>query len=197
MSDTCDLCGQPLTDDIPTVRLVHPWALACATHPIPDGRRPSPRKIMHTVPTDAHGPQTSAVEALIERAGKLTPSELAALAATWTDAWSAKDATSDAWCAAWDTVDAARDAMSAAGYAARDAVAAARSAAGYAAWTARATLGDGWCGRDAAMAATGDAALALATRSELARKHYLTLTGPWGEIVGPVHPDDDAQEAAR
>lgn len=49
--------------------------------------------------------------------------------------------------------------------------------------------------RDAARAAAGDAATALAVRDligqhGLTREHYDTLTRPWRETVGPVHPDD-------
>jgi hypothetical protein len=40
------------------------------------------------------------------------------------------------------------------------------------------------------MAATGDAALALATRSELAPEYYDVLTGPWAQVIGRVHPND-------
>ena len=38
--------------------------------------------------------------------------------------------------------------------------------------------------------AVEDAALALLVRDLLAPEHYRTLTAPWAQVVGPVHPDD-------
>jgi hypothetical protein len=122
-------------------------------------------------------PDQSPIEALIERAGKLTLGELTALAATW----HASDATLDAWAAARAALgDAWDDAMDATCAAARDAAWAAGDArASRAAWDARAA-GD----------AAGDAAFALALRGKLAQKHYDVLTGPWARVIGRVHPDD-------
>jgi hypothetical protein len=119
----------------------------------------------------------SPIEALIERAGKLTLGELTALAATW----HASDATLDAWAASRAALGAAwDDAMDATCAAARDAAWAAGDArASRAAWDARAAGDAAW-----------DAALALALRGKLARKHYDALTRAWALVVGPVHPDD-------
>ena len=120
----------------------------------------------------ALGPQGEHVAALIERTRLLTDAEVEGLRAAW-DA--ARDA---AWDAAWD---AARDAAwDAALDAARDA---AWDAAWGAAWNAA------W---DAArgVLAVEDAILALLVRDLLAPVHYRTLTAPWAQVVGPVHPDD-------
>jgi hypothetical protein len=119
-------------------------------------------------------PDQSPIEALIERAGRLTLSELAALAASW-DAWAAVgDA---AWGDSWAAVgDAAWASAWTAGDAAGDAAGAAAMAAGAATWSAT-------------MAARA-AAFALALRDWLTQEHYRALTGPWARVVGRVHPDD-------
>jgi hypothetical protein len=64
--------------------------------------------------------------------------------------------------------------LHAAWYAAR---AAARAAARYAAW-------------DAAGDAAGYAAWSLVARDLISTDAYDTLTRPWGEVIGPIHPDD-------
>ena len=74
-----------------------------------------------------------------------------------------------AWDAAWD---------------------AARAAAWDAAWDAARAAA-----RDAARAAARDAAWGLVVRDLIGthgftQEHYDTLTRPWREIVGPLHPDD-------
>ncbi len=133
------------------------------------------------------GPQGEQVAALIERSKTLTSEEArrldeyrAARDAVW-DA--ARDA---AWGAAWDAVwgavwDAARDAVWGA---ARDAVrSAARVAARSAAWDAA------WC-------AAWYAAVALVVRDLIGtdgpwtQAAYDLLTGPWRQVIGPIHPDD-------
>jgi len=50
-------------------------------------------------------------------------------------------------------------------------------AAWYAAW-------------DAAWYAAGDAARSLVARDLISTDAYDTLTRPWGEVIGPIHPDD-------
>ena len=78
-----------------------------------------------------------------------------------------------AWDAAWYAArNAARDA---ARYAAGD-------AAGYAAGNAA---------RDAARNAARNAAGSLVARDLISTDAYDTLTRPWGEVIGPIHPDDD------
>jgi hypothetical protein len=129
---------------------------------------------------DAHGPQTSAIEALIERARRLTGGELTALAAAWDVA--ARDAAVAARIVAWAAarMNASRhawDAVIAARHAAMTAVRVAARDARYAAW---ATAGD----------AAGAAALALAVRDLIPDDAYRTLTGPWAEVIGPAHPND-------
>jgi hypothetical protein len=118
-------------------------------------------------------PDQSPIEALIERAGRLTLSELTTLAAAWSAAGAS---VGDAACAAWAAGDAAG---AAAGDAAWDAV--------MASWAATWSVGDvSWA---AAMAARA-AALATALRDQLTQEHYRALTGPWARVIGRVHPDD-------
>ena len=117
---------------------------------------------------DAHlalGPQGEHVAALIERCRSLTGDDLDRLYAAWAAAWGA------AWGdAAWDAaLDAAR--------------VAALDAALDAAW-------------DFAWVAARDAALGLLCR-DLIGQHpgwdqdaYDLLTGPWRDVIGPIHPDD-------
>jgi hypothetical protein len=110
------------------------------------------------------GPQWEAIVALVRRAARLTEGEAVALDAAWyATGYAARDA---AWYAT--------------GYAARDA---ARDAA----WRAA-----GAAARDAAWRA----AWALAVRELIGQggftaDHYRTLTGPWAQVIGPVHPDDE------
>lgn len=119
----------------------------------------------------ALGPQGEQVATLIDRAGKLTVDEAEKLAAAREAAWVAVrvavwDAARDAaWVAAWD---AARDA--------------AREAAWVAAWATA---------RDAVRAAARDAAVALVVRDLISKEHYDLLTGPWAQVIGPAHPDDE------
>ncbi len=68
--------------------------------------------------------------------------------------------------------------LHAAWYAAR---AAARAAARYSAWDAA-----GYAAGDAA----GFAAWSLVARDLISTDAYDTLTRPWGEVIGPIHPDD-------
>ena len=126
----------------------------------------------------ALGPQGAEVAALIGRIRALTGDEVKRLGA-------ARGAARDgAWYAAWD---AARDA---AWYAARGAAwDAARYAALDAAW-------------DAARDAAWDAALALVSRDRIGlhpgwgQAAYDLLTGPWADVIGPVHPDDHPEAAS-
>ena len=60
-----------------------------------------------------------------------------------------------------------------------DRLTAARDAAGVAAWVAA---------RDAA----GVAAWPLVVRDLIPTKHYDTLTRPWRDTIGPIHPEDPA-----
>ena len=124
---------------------------------------------------DTFGPQWAELVAFVRRAAVITPHEAenlvaargAARDAAWAAAWDA------AWAAAWAAArDAARDAARAA------ARAAARDAA-----------------RAAARDAARDAARVLAVRDLIGQHgftqtHYDTLTRPWRQVIGPVHPDD-------
>lgn len=113
--------------------------------------------------TEIYGPQTHEIEALLERARRLTDAEAKAL----------KRPCYDARDAAWYT--ACYAARYAACYDARDAVRyAARDAARYAVW---------------------DAAHALVVRDLIGnygftQQHYDMLTGPWRQVISPIHPDD-------
>ena len=63
----------------------------------------------------------------------------------------------------------------------------------YAAWRAARDAGwyAGWYAEwDAAWAAARDAAGALVVRDLLTAEDYDTLTRPWREAIGPIHPDD-------
>ena len=116
----------------------------------------------------ALGPQGAHVATLIARTSALTGDEIKRLHAAW-DA--ARDA---AWYAAWD-------------------------AARYAAWDA--ALAAAWgAARDAARVAARDAAGvaagALVSRDLIGQSPgwdqstYDLLTGPWADVIGPIHPDD-------
>jgi hypothetical protein len=134
------------------------------------------------MPDLKYGPQTEAVLALVERAGRLTLGELTALA----DAWAASEAV---WSAAGYVPWAVGHAFVAAtGSAAR----ASGDAAGDAAWSAaRAARVTGDAATWAAIwAAAWTAAFALALRGELDQASYNILTRAWALVVGPVHPDD-------
>jgi hypothetical protein len=125
---------------------------------------------------DAHvalGPQGVQVAAFIERCATLTADDvrrLVATRATRVAAWVA------AWDAAWDATRGRNAAWDAVCDAAR---AAAWAAAGDAAW-----------------AAARDAALGLLLRDLIGQAPgwdqaaYNSLTGPWRQIIGPLHPDD-------
>ena len=129
---------------------------------------------------DVFGPQGVHVAALIERARRLTPDEASALgaardAALGAACGAARDAALDA---AWD---AARDA---AWSAARDAaLGGARGGAWGGAWDA---VWEATCAAwDAAWSA-----VALVVRDLITTEDYDTLTRPWREVIGPIHPDD-------
>ena len=124
-------------------------------------------RVLRELPAhEAFGPQGEQVAALIERARCLTAAEIKRLHAAWYAARAAARAAARyaAWDAAWD---AARDAAwDAAWDAAGDAAGyAAGDAAGYAAWS-------------------------LVARDLISTDAYDTLTRPWGEVIGPIHPDD-------
>ena len=155
---------EPVGDQV--VDSEHPYKVGC-------------RQVRVVREVDGHialGPQGAEVAALIERTWALTGDEAERLDA-------ARDAARDAaWGAAGDAAwYAARDAAwDAAGHAARD-------AARVAAWVAA---------RRAAWYAAWDAAVALVSR-DLIGHHpgwdqaaYDRLTGPWRQVIGPVHPDD-------
>ena len=125
------------------------------------------------------GPQGEQVAALIERCRVLSGVEVDRLAVAWNATRGATRNRDAAWAAAWDATRAA------AWVAARDA--AARHAA-----TRHAV-------RDAVRAATraaGDAAGALLCRDLIGQAPgwdqdaYDLLTGPWRQVIGPIHPDD-------
>jgi hypothetical protein len=126
----------------------------------------------------ALGPQGRDVAALIARCATLTLAEGRDLGAARGAVWGA------AWDAAWDAVwGAARDA---AWDAAWDA---ARGAVWGAAWDAArgAVWGAAW---DAARDAARGAVLAVLTRDLISTERYTTLTGPWANVIGPAHPND-------
>lgn len=143
------------------------------------------------------GPQGEQVAALIERCRTLSAAEVDRLAAArYADR--DRDVT---WGAAWDAVSVwgARDvatwgaALTAAWDAAWYAVSVwggARGAAWGAVWGA-------WdAARDAAWGAAWDAAAALLCRDLIGQAPgwdqdmYDLLTGPWRDVIGPIHPDD-------
>jgi hypothetical protein len=121
------------------------------------------------------GPQWAQIVALVRRAAVLTEDEA-------------------------DRLAAARGASRAAAWAASRAAAwaASRGASRAAAWAAsrgasRAASRD--AARAAAVDAAWDAAVALSARDlitpdDFTQQHYDVLTGPWREVIGPVHPDD-------
>lgn len=129
----------------------------------------------------ALGPQGEQVAALIDRAGQLTVDESEKLGAAWyADGYAAGDAV---WDAVWDTARVARYVALVARDAAWDAV---WDAAGDAAqFAARDVAGV------VARFAAGDAALALVVRDLISKEHYDLLTGPWVQVIGPAHPDDE------
>ena len=161
------------------------------------------------------GTQWREIVALVRRAAVLTAAEAKLLAAAWDAARaSARAAAGDAaWAATGDAAwAAARDAARASAWAAAWAAArdAARASARDAAWAAagdaaRAATGDttgdttGDAAWDAARDAAWDAAWALVVRALIgqygfAQEHYGTLTAPWREVIGPVHPEDGARD---
>lgn len=118
---------------------------------------------------DAHlalGPQGEQVAALIERCRTLTGDNLDRLYAAWVAAQdTARIAVRvAAWEAAWDAARATNAAL---------------DTARYAAWVAA------W-----------DAAIALIVRDLIGQypgwdqAAYDLLTGPWRDVIGPIHPDD-------
>lgn len=140
------------------------------------------------------GPQGEQVVTLIERCLTLSAAEVDRLAAAWDAAW-------DTWAATWATRYAAEmDRLDAAWVAARCAAwDAARDAARCAAWVAMDRLA-AW---GAAWDATRDAACALLCRDLTGQAPgwdqdmYDLLTGPWRDVIGPIHPDDgDGDERA-
>ena len=142
---------------------------------------------------DAHqalGPQGEHVAALIERCRTLTGDDLDRLYAAWVAAQdTARDA---ARVVARDaTWDATRGANRVAAWDA--AWVAARDAAWDAAWDA---ARDAAWGRNAVWGAAWVAARALLLRDLIGRypgwdqDAYDLLTGPWRQVIGPIHPDD-------
>ena len=132
-------------------------------------------RVLRELPAhEAFGPQGEQVAALIERARCLTAAEIKRLHAARNAAW--YPARNAAWDAARNAARAA--ARAAARYTAWDA---ARAAARYTAWDAA------W---DAAGDAAWYAAWSLVARDLISTDAYDTLTRPWGEVIGPIHPDD-------
>ena len=133
------------------------------------GRKYGFRSLTVVREVDAHlalGPQGVQVAALIERAGSLTADEVDRLAAA-----RAAAAGAAAWAAA-----AGGAARAAAGAAAARAAAARAAAAGGAARAAAARA----------------AARTLVVRDLIDPIHYDTLTRPWRDTIGPIHPEDPA-----
>ena len=143
---------------------------------------------------DAHvalGPQGVQVAAFIEKCATLTADDVRRLGAPWGAAWDAtRAARGTAWGAAWDATRAARG----------TAWDAARDAAWVAAWDA---AGDAWGAPPdwdatwgAARAATWSSAWGLLLRDLIGQcpswdqDAYDLLTGPWRQVIGPIHPDD-------
>ena len=133
---------------------------------------------------DVFGPQGVHVAALLERACHLTLDEARALAPVRV---AARDAARDA------ALGGARGtALGAAREAAWDA---ARDAAWGAAWDAAlgGARGGAWDAVWEATCAAWDAAwsaVALVVRDLITTEDYDTLTRPWREVIGPIHPDD-------
>jgi hypothetical protein len=113
------------------------------------------------------GPQGVQVAAVIDRSRSLTASEAIALAAAHGATWDAARAALGAGRGA--TWDAARGAARGA---ARDAA-----------------RGDAWDARGAAWDAR-DPAAALVVRDLITTEEYDTLTRPWRQVIGRIHPDD-------
>jgi len=163
---------EPVGDQ--TLDTEHPYKIGCS----------SVRVVREVDGHIALGPQGAEIAALIGRIRELTGDEVGQLdaardgaryAARYAAWYAARDAALDA--ARDAALDAARDAaLEAAWYAALD-------AAWYAAWYA-------------ARYAAWYAAVALVSR-DLIGHHpgwdqaaYDLLTGPWRQVIGPIHPDD-------
>ena len=134
----------------------------------------------------ATSPQAAQIDAVIERAGRLTVAECHRLIADRAATWYAAKAADRAWYA--DRVAASSAARDAAKAADRDLVAvrvAARDAV-------EVSVRD----REAAWVAAITAE-ALAVRNlideatEWNQEAYDLLTGPWRRVIGPIHPDDE------
>jgi len=156
-------------------------------------------RVLREVPAwRALGPQGEQVVALIERCRRLSAAEMnrlyvaraTALDAARATAWVAAVALDVARATAWD---AARDAAWVAAVA-LDVARATAWVAAVALDVARATAWD--AALDAARGAAGDAAGALLCRDLIGQAPgwdqdaYNLLTGPWRQVIGPVHPDD-------
>lgn len=114
----------------------------------------------------ALGPHGAQIAALVEHAGALTDAEARRIRA-------ARDATTDAaWYEAWD----------AAWFAAH---AAARGASRGAAWCAA------WGAQGRVWYAARGAIWGLVVRDLISAEHYSTLTKPWRDTIGRIHPDDE------
>lgn len=122
---------------------------------------------------ETFGPNTDAVNGVIERASQLTAAEAEQLAAAWEDArhvsWDAArhavDERHAAWADVWEAVwEAGLDFES--------------SAAWNAAW-------------NAAGAPAGYAAQATVVRDLISDETYAIYAGPWEAVVGPIFPSND------
>jgi len=165
-------------------------------------------RVLREVPAwRALGPQGEQVVALIERCRRLSAAEMNRLYVARATAWYAAWDGDTAWDAARRDAarrDAARrDAARIAAWRAAVALDAARDAAWVAAVAldvARATAWD--AALDAARGAAGDAAGALLLRDLIGQAPgwdqdaYDLLTGPWRQVIGPVHPDDHPEVAS-
>lgn len=129
-------------------------------------RRVKALRVVRELPAaDTLGPQGVHVAALLEQCGRLTGSEFSSAKAAWTTAWAGAWTASQA--EAW-TADGT-----------------ARGAAWDVVWNVAWSLCD---------AAEG-AAFALLVRDLISTEHYDTLTMPWRQTIGRIHPDDP--EVAR
>ena len=134
-------------------------------------------RVLREVPAwRALGPQGEQVAALIERCRTLSAAEMNRL-------YVARDAAWDTWAATWATRYAVEvDRLAAAWVAARDAT-----------WVAACVAMDRL---DAARDAARDAACGLLCRDLIGQypgwdqDAYDLLTGPWRDVIGPIHPDD-------
>ncbi len=135
----------------------------------------------------ATSPQAAQIDALIERADRVTEDECDSLSAAWRAAWGLDTERA---------IDAALNAVRSAGFNAICSASAASGAVFRAVWDADEARSAG-CVEDADESrSAGCAALALVVRdlideaTEWNQAAYDRLTVPWRWTIGSVHPDD-------